>query len=685
MKKNFLLIVLPLIASTIICSCKSNTVTTIDTPDIGFTLDPLFTDSMVLQRDRVIKIRGWGKAKTNITVLLNGKSTNAITNIKGEWIATLPKMKAGGPYSLTIKTGNITKTLKDILIGDVWICSGQSNMSWTVSSSVNRTTEINNANYPKIRVFTVNRHTSLIPEKKLITSSAWKVCSPETIPGFSAVAYFFGRELHKKLDIPIGLINTSWGGTVAEAWTSLEMLQTLPSFEKRIENAPRRDEKSIAEQKKKAVELKKIMAIRNKEIKKIHKIEADTKYAEKISSTKLDDSKWKTMKVPTIWEIAGLKDYDGLVVFRKTINIPKLWAGKELKLALSPIDEVDVTYFNGVKVGGKGSVKKKIVEFWNQPRLYSVPGNLVKSGGNTITILVYDLNGAGGLAGGTSEDMKAYLSSAPNKSISLAGEWKYKPEFQVKSVPPGLKIRSQNNPAFLFNAMINPLLDFPITGAIWYQGESNASRAYQYQRLFPAMIQDWRIRWQQGDFPFYFVQLANYQNRVNQPSESRWAELREAQTMALRLPNTGMAVIIDIGEAKDIHPKNKQDVGKRLAQNALSKHYSRNIVPAGPLYKDIEFKSGKAILSFNNIGKGLMIKGKILKGFAISGKDNNFVWATADIKDNKVIVWNDKIKKPVAVRYAWATNPECNLYNIEGFPASPFRTDNFKMMTINKK
>jgi sialate O-acetylesterase len=648
-------------------------------PAEKISLNPLFTSHMVLQRNRPIKIYGKSKPGQLIKITLAGNSTKSVSTLAGTWSAELPALKAGGPYRLIVQ-GKKSIILTDILIGDVWVCSGQSNMEFSVRQVNNAVNEIKVAAYPKLRLFTASRNTSSHPLEQLAKSSGWQQCSPETIPNFSAVAYFFGRKLQQKLNIPIGLIHSSWGGTPAEAWTSLEMLRTLPTLQMRIDRIPKVSKK----QQQLIAEYKRIIALRQAAIKPIEKIEADLEKGKKMADPKLDDAKWAVMQLPTTWETAGLPGYDGVVWFRKSINIPTNWAGKKLTLKLGAIDEIDVTYFNGVKVGGMGSLKDRISSYWQEPRNYTIPGHLVKPGKNIITSMVIDVFGAGGLWGGQQPEMSLQLTEAKSKKIDLSGSWRYFAE-PVMNIPklPSNPIRQQNKPSFLFNAMINPLVKFPITGAIWYQGESNASRAYQYKRLFPALIQDWRIRWQQGDFPFYFVQLANYHMRKPLPVFSTWAELREAQLLTLRLPNTGMAVIIDLGEAKNIHPKNKQDVGLRLAFNALASHYKQPIEPCGPIFSGMVKKGEHLILSFDHIGSGLIVKGSHgnLKGFTIAGKDKNFVNANAELENGKVIVWSNQVKEPVAVRYGWADNPECNLYNKEQLPASPFRTDNWPGIT----
>jgi sialate O-acetylesterase len=433
--------------------------------------------------------------------------------------------KPGGPYEIGIK-GNNTITLKNILIGEVWVCSGQSNMQWSVRQAANPEQEIAAAGYPKIRLFTVTRKVADKPQSDC--EGSWITCSPETVPSFSAVGYFFGQELHQQLDVPVGLIHTSWGGTPAEAWTRRGVLESEPDC---IPILQRFDE-------------------------------AMAKYPE------------------------AKKKYDESMIE---------W---------------------------KEAVKKAKAEGKNQPR-------------------------------------------------------RPRPPFG-----PG----NPHSPAGLYNAMIAPLIPYGIRGAIWYQGESNASRAYQYRKLFPAMITNWRQDWGQGKFPFLFVQLANFMAVDSEPVDSAWAELREAQLMTLALPKTGMAVIIDIGEAKDIHPKNKQDVGKRLALWALAKTYRKKMVYSGPIYKSMKTEGNQITLDFEHVGGGLVAGGgEPLKGFAVAGEDQKFVWADAKIEGDTVVISNDGVSEPIAVRYGWANNPVCNLYNEEGLPASPFRTDDWPGITVDKK
>ena len=391
------------------------------------------------------------------------------------------------------------------------------------------------------------------------------------------------------------------------------------------------------------------------------------------------------MQLPKLWDEPELANFDGLVWFRKQVDVPESWAGKELTLELGPIDDMDATWLNGTKVGGL-----ETPGHYRTNRKYKVSSTVVKAGRNVIAVRVLDTSGGGGIYGRPKQMKLKPVGASDKEAISLAGPWRYKKGFDLQSMPPQPKpptrVNHANAPTALYNAMIAPLIPYGIRGAIWYQGESNASRAYQYRRLFPAMIKCWRQDWGQGDFPFVFVQLANFMAVNPEPAESAWAELREAQSMTLALPNTGMAVIIDIGQAKDIHPKNKQDVGRRLALWPLAKTYAKQLVYSGPLYKSMNVEGNKVVLHFDDVGGGLIARGGgPFKGFAIAGADRKFVWADAKIDGNTVVVSSDGVAEPVAVRYAWADNPVCNLYNKEGLPASPFRTDDWPGVTVDKK
>lgn len=490
------------------------------------TLPAVISDNMVLQADHPNPIWGWAEAGEAVTVKIGGQEKTTQADEKGAWKVTLDPIPAGQSLTLTVN-GKNEVTASNILVGEVWVCSGQSNMEWSVDRSANPEQEIAAANHPNIRVFFSEKAIASQPRNNIV--GQWLVVSPETIAKMTAVGYFFGRELHKELNVPIGLIQTAWGGTPSESWTTKEALAS-------------------------------------------HEV---------------------------------------------SVPIIERW-------------------------------DKQIAEFPDVIKKYC-------------------------------EELNAWVESS--SALEAAGE--------PVSTPPAIPRDPRAHPhrySGLYNAMIHPFIPYGIRGAIWYQGESNASRAYQYRTIFPMMIEDWRKQWGQGDFPFYFVQLANFMEVHPEPRDHSWAELREAQTMALSLPNTGMAVIIDIGEADDIHPRNKQDVGKRLALNALAKVHGREVAHTGPLYRSMEVEGDKIRIHFNGVHGGLKTpNGEPIKGFAVAGADRKFVWADAKIEGDEVVVSSASIAEPVAVRYAWDANPVCNLFDGAGLPASPFRTDVWPGVTDNER
>ncbi len=625
---------------------------------VNIQVDEIFTDHAVLQRDAEVPIWGTADPGGKIKVEMGSAAAFAEVDEEGRWMVALPAMTAGGPFDLHV-IGEDTISFQDILIGDVWVASGQSNMEWPLNAQVdNFEEEIAQANYPEIRLLTVEKNQSYEPLKQF-NSDGWLVCSPETVGNFSAVAYFFGRHIQQEIKVPIGLINTTWGGTVAEAWTSEQSLMKMQDFKEVIEkNRQGRQESDEMSQEEK-------LKLREEIIQ-----QAEAKVNVSGFTPSFETQPWQTMAIPSLWESADttMSQFDGYVWFARNIQLPSRAAGKPLTLHLGKIDDNDITWFNGEKIGATNN--------YSEERIYEVPGNLVKAGENTIIVRVLDTGGGGGLYG-PAEDM--YVAQNGQKlSVVLTGDWKYDNQ-QEPAFP--LTGQFPNEPSVLFNAMINPLIPYSIKGAIWYQGESNASRAKQYQTLFPLMIEDWREQFGQGAFPFLFVQLANFEPQGARPTE--WAELREAQVMALDLENTGMAVTIDIGDPADIHPRNKQDVGYRLALAALKVAYDQNNVYAGPLYDTMQVKNDTAYVRFTEIGEGLMkMPDEELRGFTMAGEDKKFVEAQATIvSKEEVAVYSAQVKNPQAVRYGWSNNPDVNLYNKEGLPASPFRTDTWEETT----
>jgi sialate O-acetylesterase len=624
---------------------------------------------MVLQRGVKAPIWGWTTPGDKVTVTVAGKKASAVADADGKWMAKVGPLKAGGPYTLTI-SGPKDVTLENVLAGDVWICSGQSNMEMGIGAAANAEQEIAASDYPMIRLYTVTKAIALKPLDTPV--GQWLVCGPKTIgkaewSSFSAVGYYFGRKLYQELKVPIGLIHTSWGGTVAEAWTSAEGLASLKDFDPALEQVRRMEasqEGGVASYQRQV----RAWWARN---------DAGSRAGQRWESPSLDTFDWKSMDVPGAWEKAGLPGFDGVVWFRKEVDLPAGSEAKQFALSLGNIDDIDVTWVNGVKVGETG--------VYTTPRRYPVPKGLLKAGRNVIAVRVLDTGGDGGLLG---EPSAFALTAEGGDSVPLAGPWLYKVSADLSKTTP-FPQEVTNNPnvvTVLYNAMVAPLVPFGIKGAIWYQGESNAGRAYQYRRLLPAMIADWRSRFGVGDFPFYIVQLANFTASPTEPIEDAWAELREAQTMTANdVKNAGMAVIIDIGDALDIHPKNKQDVGGRLALAALAKTYGQKVVYSGPMYRSMKREDGKIRLRFDHVEDGLVAKGGKLTGFAVAGADHKFVWADAEIDGNSVVVSSPRVPEPVAVRYAWAANPVCNLFNGAGLPASPFRTDTWPGITASAK
>ncbi len=628
-------------------------------------LPNFFGDNMVLQRGKPIPI--WGRAGANEKIIVQFNHQTKITKADktGKWMVRLNNENAGGPYILSI-SGKNTLNFNNVLVGEVWICSGQSNMEMPIAGwgkINNYEQEIAAANYPMIRQIKVPNTISSIP-KNDISPADWKVCSPETAGDFTAAGYFFARALYSELKIPIGLINTSWGGTMVETWTSRQAFKNSDEFKDMIVGMQLLNLDSMAKIKKEA-SLKRIEALQGS---------IDNTDAATWSEPNKDDSNWPIMQLPNLWESQQLGDLDGIVWFRKTITVSQADAGKAATLQLAMIDDNDVTYVNGTKVGSTNG--------YNVKRNYTVAADLLKEGSNVIAVRVEDTGGGGGVYG-DGADMKLTIG---NDVMPLHGNW----HFKVEKITGGsTSIGPNSYPTLLFNAMLNPLIPFAFRGVIWYQGETNAGRAYQYRKAFPLMITDWRKRWNDGDFPFYFVQLASFNSaNGNSNNGSTWAELREAQTKTLSLPNTGMAITTDIGNSSDIHPKNKQDVGKRLAAIALHNVYGENNVYSGPVYSGMKAEGNKAIITFTDTGGGLAVHDKYgyIKGFEIAGADKQFHYAKASISGNTVVVYNDTVSDPVAIRYGWTDDAgDDNLFNKEGFPAAPFRTDDWKGITEEVK
>lgn len=630
-------------------------------------LPKIFNNDMVLQRLCTIPIWGWADPSEKITVHFNLQSKTCKTGKDGKWRLDLDPEKAGGPYELIVQ-GKGSISISNVLVGEVWICSGQSNMEmpiadWGFINDYKR--EISQANYPAIRTFNVTHDAASAPRHD-ITGGKWLECNPQNAALFSATAYFFARDLYKELKIPIGIINTSWGGTHIETWTSRQALSGNEEYAEITRSMQHLGIDELIKKKKESL-LERIKMVQGLQVPTPAEIE-------KWKSSAYDDAGWRLMDVPGLWEQQELGDFDGVVWLRKSFTIEAGDTAKIAVLELGKIDDNDETFINGVRVGGMNG--------YAMERKYTIPPGILKAGLNLVAIRVDDTGGGGGLWS-SAMDVKLDIN---NKLVPLAGKWSYN---IASAAPLASAIGPNSFPSLLFNGMINPLIPFAIKGAIWYQGESNSGRAYQYRTAFPLMISDWRQQWKQGDFPFYFVQLSSWNaNNGNSNIGSEWAELREAQAMTLTLPNTGMAVTTDIGDAADIHPKNKQDVGKRLAVIALNKTYGMNVPFGGPVYASHQVSGSRMTITFKNIGKGLLAKDKYgyLRGFELGGSDHKFHYARAVIRGESVIVESDDVPLPIAVRYGWADDDsEDNLFNMDGFPAAPFRTDDWKGKTDSVK
>lgn len=623
-------------------------------------LPKLFSNGMVLQRDKPIPVWGWAKPNEKVIVSFKGQKLKTKADHTGKWKVILKSEDAGGPFKMTVK-GRNTIVLNDVLIGEVWICSGQSNMEWPVSKADNYETELNDSDYPEIRHFLVEKDMAGKPKEKL-KGGNWEECNKNTVGQFTAVGYFFAKQLYNKLKVPVGIINTSWGGTCVETWTSKSAFENSDEFKSMIAEMPNIDIDSLQSHQNAQIADR---------IERLQGYKTDVSEEKHFKELSYNDSKWPEMYTPKLWENQELGELDGTVWMRKSFTLSKESAGKKAVLELAKIDDQDTTYVNSVAVG---TTKR-----YDEKRVYQIDENLLKEGKNTIAIKIFDYAGGGGIWG-NAEDLQL---STGDTVIPLAGDWK----FQVVDFKSSLSPNSY--PSLLYNAMVNPLIPFAFQGVIWYQGEANVNRAEQYKKAFPLMINDWRHQWGQGDFPFYFVQLSTYDEfGGNSNKGSKWAELREAQNFTLEtVNNTGMAVTTDIGNPKDIHPTNKQDVGKRLAAIALNKVHDKGNVFSGPTYQSMEINENEIILTFENIGSVLTTTDKYgyLKGFEVAGQDQVFHYVKAAISGDKVILYTGAIEAPKAVRYGWADDAsDCNLYNKEGFPAPPFRTDDWEGATANE-
>lgn len=641
---------LSLVMAALLCSLGMNA---------RIVLPPAYSDNMVLQQKTTFELTGKALPGSSVTIRVGWSRTPVTTSAdsQGRWSTTLTTPKAGGPYTLSFTDSDGELTLSNVMCGEVWFCSGQSNMEMPVigwGRVLNCEEEAAAANYPKIRLYQVKRNIPLRPTDDAESNlGGWQECSPQTVSNFSALAYFFARELWQRLGIPVGVIDSSWGGTSAEAWISAEAMEGVVDFQDHM--------KMMREN---GYDADRLMACYEQQQETYQQAFVDADPGLNSECTPwyeegIDDSRWQPLTVPGLW--AGkLGTFDGTLWMRREIVIPAEQAGKDLKLDMGIIDDNDVCWWNGVCVGK--------TDGWMAHSEYVVPGNLVREGKNLVVCRIEDTGADGGIRG----------------DVTFPGEWKYRIGYDRAALAPQ-RIPMQrpkndpNYPTVLYNGMVHPFIHFPIQGCIWYQGCNNVGRAAQYESLLQTLITDWRNRWDNPDMPFYVVQLANYLKHYDLQPDSEWALLREAQSQSLHMKGVGMATIIDIGDADDIHPKNKQEVGRRMAAMALHDVYGQKRLPCrAPEYDSFETDAGVIRIHFaRRAGSEPFLPGDNLPGFIVAGADRVWHVAEAHTEGDVVVVSSPEVAVPLAVRYGWADNPLCTLRTASGFPVAPFRTDNW--------
>ena len=620
------------------------------------TLPRFITDNMVVQQNNILTIPGTAAPGAKVSVKVDWDGGNAITKADntGHFTLSLPTPAAGGPFTIILSddTGD-DLVLSNVLSGEVWLCSGQSNMEMPVngwSAIMNRDEVVATAQHPDIRLLQVRKNTSLSPmDDAEVNMGGWVMATPGTLD-FSAIAYLFGLRLHDELGVPVGIIDSSWGGTSAEAWTASEWFEGVPGFDK---------------------ELAGIRNVRSRNgnlddfIENVHNDYIHENGLDRIDfdlGVMQHGDGWGVMSLPGYWEGSVLPNYDGGVWFQRKLELPASAAGKDLQLNFCAIDDYDRTFFNGVEVGHTDGSETK--------RSYAVPGNLVKAGENVISVLAVDFFMAGGFRG-DSADMFAVVDG---NRYPLAGDWSYRAMNLDRPLTRRPDVFNHNSaPGSLYNAMIHPLHVMPVKGVAWYQGCNNVGRAEQHEPLFQNLIKNWRATWNNADMPFYFVQLAAYTEPRNVQPDSQWALLRNTQAKALALPNTGMAVAIDLGNPIDIHPADKQGVANRLALIALARDYGKDYVYEAPVCVNSKVDGNKMVLKFNGAIKPTA---NAVTGFIIGDKDGKFACANARLDGTDTIVLTSPlISKPTVARYNWADYPDGNLYGPTGLPVAPFATD----------
>lgn len=613
----------------------------------------LFGDSMVMQRGASVPVWGWATPGAAIRLTFDGRPHAATAGADGAWRVRLPAMTAGGPHAFTVEGDGGRIEVRDVLVGDVWVCSGQSNMEWTVADAKGAAAEIAAANDPRIRHFKVPTSWAAAPEDD-VAGGAWAPADPEHVGAFTAVGYFFARDVRRHVDVPIGLLHTSWGGSRIEPWMRPEALGLGAADVGRL---------VAAEQ---AAQERAFEVVRAK-IGDVPAVDAGLVDGRALwAAPDLDDAGWAPITVPATWEGQGYNGLDGVGWYRTAFDLTDAEARAGVTLGLGQIDDSDVSWVNGVEIG-------RVTNGWNKARLYRVPASALRAGRNVLAVRVEDTGGGGGIAGAAG----GVFVEVGGARRPIAGPWRFRVGAAL-FVPDGQRINKV--PTLLYNAMVHPLLEYPVAGVLWYQGESNADRiedALAYRTLFPALIRDWRAAWGQPAMPFLFASLANYMAPpTSAGQESRWAALRESQAVALALPSTGWAVITDVGEADDIHPRDKQTVGARLALTARRVAYGQAVEASGPAYRSHAVRGSRVTVAFDHAGGLGGRGGAALGGFAVAGADRVWHWADARVVNGRVVVSSPRVPRPVAVRYAWADNPDrANLTSAANLPAAPFRTD----------
>ena len=616
----------------------------------------LYSDGAVIQRGAEVPVWGWAAPGAGVTVSFDGTTETATAAADGRWRVVLPSHGAGGPFELTVASGGEQAVVRDVLVGDVWVASGQSNMEWTLKDARGGAEAVASARDPHLRQFLVPKSFADTPEDEL-AGGAWAPADPEHAGDFTAVGYYFARDVRAHhADVPIGIVHTSWGGSRIEPWMSAEMLGLDEAGRSAIADAERAHDAEVAERLRATIG-------------GLPETDAgmDGDVALWAAPT-LDDADWTRIQVPAQWESQGYDGLDGVAWYRTMVTLTPAEAAAGVTLGLGMIDDDDVSYVNGVEVG-------RVVNGWNQPRIYPVPATALHPGENVIAVRVVDNQGGGGMAG---EPAQVYLETADGTRRSLAsGDWR----FRVAVVRLGAASNKNQVPTALWNKMVHPLTPFPIAGVLWYQGESNGDRmedATRYGGLFRSMIEGWREAWGDADLPFLWVQLANFHAPPTGPDDTgTWPTVREGQSSALALGHTAEAVILDVGEADDIHPRDKETVGHRLALAARQMVYGERLVASGPRYRGHTVGPGRVEVAFSDVGGGLTTRGGApLGGFDVAGADGRWHTADARIEGDRVVVSSPSVSAPISVRYGWADNPvAATLANAEALPAAPFRTD----------